>query len=277
MKNLINLLKKFRDIFIFIFLQIIILGSFFNSKNYHRASFTNSSAAISGWVLQKKHNISKHFKLESEIDSLAKENAHLLSYQPYSYYKIQSNLFSINDTLYKQQYTYFPATVINSSVNKRNNFITLNKGKIAGVEINMGVISNNGIVGFVIDVSDHYSVVKTILSDKVNISAQIKEMPDIKGQIKWNGSDYKLCQFHGVTSDIKLKEGLTIITKGTKGIYPEGVEIGKITNNIINDGSLTLKVEVNLNTNFNQLYTVYLIKNNLKTELKTIESNYFHE
>jgi rod shape-determining protein MreC len=277
MKNLLNFLKKFKDFLIFFFLQVFILGLFFNSKNYHKASFINSSDFAVGWVHEKRYNITKHFSIEAENDSLAIENAKLLKNQPNSYYHLQNRIYSINDTIYEQQYEYIPAKVINSSVNKRNNYITINKGRLQGVEKEMGVICSNGIVGFVIDVSDHYSVVKTLLSDKLNISVKLKEQMGVKGQIKWNGKNNKFCQLHGITSDTRINGGETVITNGSKGIFPEGINIGKIHHNVENNGSLTLDISIELSTNFSTLYTVYLVNNLLKDEKKLIENNYYSE
>jgi len=53
--------------------------------------------------------------------------------------------------------------------------------------------------------------------------------------------------------------------------------VGTLKNDFVNDGSLTLKLNVDLGVNFSQLYTVYLVKNILKTEQKSIEQNYFNE
>ena len=55
------------------------------------------------------------------------------------------------DTLYKQRYIYFSARVINNSVNKLYNYITLNKGSLDGVKPDMAVITHKGIVGFVME------------------------------------------------------------------------------------------------------------------------------
>ena len=52
--------------------------------------------------------------------------------------------------------------MINNSTNKRNNFITLNKGKVNGVKKGMGVVSNNGVIGVVHSVSENYSLVLSI-------------------------------------------------------------------------------------------------------------------
>jgi rod shape-determining protein MreC len=277
MKKLLNFLKKFRDFLIFFFLQVFILGLFFNSKNYHKASFTNTSDSVSGWMMEKRHNISKHFYLEAEIDSLAIENAALLEQLPTSFYQLQNEIYTIDDTMYQQQYDYMPATVINSTTNKRNNYVTINKGSLQGVEKEMGVICKDGIVGFVVDVSAHYSVIKTILSDKVNISVKLKEQSGVRGQIKWDGKDNTSCQLHGVTSDTRIEDNATVVTRGSKGIFPEGIKIGMITEHIESNGSLTLDINVQLSTPFKSIYTIYLVKNLLKDEQLNLEGGYFNE
>lgn len=276
MKNLISFLKRFRDFIIFFFLQVFILGLFFNSKNYHKATFINSSSSLSGWVNEKKHNITKHFYLESEMDSLIAINAELLNKSPESFYHLQNRIYSVSDSLYEQKYEYFPGTVINASTNKRNNYITIDRGFIHGVEKEMGVINGHGIVGFVIDVSKHYSVVKTILSENINIGVKIKDRNDIKGQIKWNGKDSEICQLYGITSDEKIEEGEKVITQGGKGIFPEGIEVG-VVKTVENNGGLTLEIDLSLSANFSGLYTVFFIKNLHKQELKSIESNYYND
>ncbi len=277
MKKLLTFLKKFRDFLIFFFLQVFILGLFFNSKNYHKATFSNSSNALSGWMLEKRHHISKHFNLEAENDSLAKFNSDLLKKLPQSFYHLQNQIFSIDDTIYEQQYDYMAATVINSTTNKRNNYITINKGTLQGVEKEMGVVCEGGIVGFVVDVSPHYAVVKTILSEKVNISVKLKEQPGVRGQIKWDGKDNHYCQLHGVTSDTRIDDFSTVVTRGSKGIFPEGIDIGTITEKIEKNGSLTLDIDVKLSTPFHSIYTVYLVKNLLKHEQLSLEGGYLND
>lgn len=68
-----------------------------------------------------------------------------------------------------------PAEVINSTSTKRDNYFTINKGRLTGIKEGMGVMSGEGIVGFVFDVSEHFSIVKTVLSDNINIPVKLKK------------------------------------------------------------------------------------------------------
>lgn len=277
MKNLINFLKRFRDVLIFFFLQVIVLSIFFNSKNYHKTSFINTSSAVSSWITEKRNDVIKHFSLEDENKLLMEKNAQLMTYQPYSFYHLQDRIYSVNDTLFEQQYEYIPANVIKTSTNRMDNYITIDKGALQNIQDGMGVITNNGIVGFVVDVSSHYALIKTVLSERLNIAAKLKKQSDVRGQIKWDGKDYKTVQLHGITNDIKINKGDEIITKGSKGVFPQGITIGNVKKISSKNGEITLDIDIELSTNFKRLNSVYVVKNLFKTEQDQLEKGLFNE
>lgn len=55
----------------------------------------------------------------------------------------------VSDTLYRQKYIFLSAKVINNSVNRRDNYLTINIGKNQGAIKDMGVFNNEGLVGVV--------------------------------------------------------------------------------------------------------------------------------
>ena len=276
MRRLLQFLKKFRDFILFIFLQFIVLTLFFNSKNYHKAQMVNTSSGVVGWFLEKKHNITKHFSLSAANDSLAKENAALRQQLPNSYYQLQNRIYYVNDTLFEQQYEYIPARVINSSDNKRNNYFTVNKGRLSGVTEGMGVISKNGIIGFIIDASDHYAVVKTLLSENINISVRLQKNKE-HWLLKWNGKDNTQVQLKGVTPDVDIKEGDVVVSRGSNGIFPENQRVGRVSEINVIDGKSTLDVNVKLSVNFSAVYHVYIVRNLLREEQESLEEDYYLE
>lgn len=274
MRRLFQFLKKFRDFIIFLFLQLFVLGLFFNSKNYHKATMMNSSSGVVGWFIEKKNNITKHFNLSEANDSLALENAQLRAQLPESFYRLQDRVYFVNDTLCEQQYEYIPAQVINSSDNKRDNYFTLNKGTKSGVQEGMGVISKDGIVGFVVDASTHYSLVKTVLSENINISVKLKKNNE-HWFLKWDGTDNKIVQLNGVTHDIDIEVGDTIVTRGNKGVFPENQLVGFVNEIFTVDGKSTMNVNVELGVNFSSIYHVYVVRNYLRHEQELLERDLF--
>jgi rod shape-determining protein MreC len=276
MRRLLQFLKKFRDFIIFLLLQLFVLSLFFNSKNYHNAQMTNTSSGIIGWFLEKKQNITQHFSLIEANDSLAIENAYLRSFLPESFYQLQDRTFYVNDTIYQQQYQYIPAEVINSSNNRRDNYFTLNKGTKSGVDEGMGVISKDGAIGFVVDASAHYCLVKTVLSENFNTSVKLKRNNE-HWLIKWDGKNNDIIQLNGVTYDIDIAEGDTIVTRGNKGVFPENQVVGYVDEIYAVDGKPTKNVNVRLSVNFGAAYHVYVVKNYLKEEQNQLEGSLLDE
>ena len=274
MRNLFKFLKQFRNFSVFIVLQIFVLTLFFNSKNYHKASFFNSSSKVSGWLLEKRFNITKHFSLKGENIRLAEENADLLGKLPVNFYPLEKKIYSINDTLYAQQYEYFPAMVINYSNHKRNNYATINKGSVSGVEPDMGVITTNGIVGFVIDVSDHYAIVRTILSERTNITVEVN---GVMGSLDWDGIDNEICKVKGITTSSKIEVGDQVIVKGSNGHFPRGIPVGEVMEVKSESGSATLGINIKIASNFHALGHVFIVNNIFKSEQESIEEKYYEE
>jgi len=271
MRKLFKFLKKFRDFLLFFVLQIFVLGLFFNSKNYHKAQLFNTSSELIGWFVEKKHNITKHFSLADENKKLSEENAGLLDMLPESFYQLQGDLWYINDKLYKQQYERISAEVINSTTNNRDNYFTLNKGAAGGIKKGMGVTSKDGLIGFVTDVSDYCAIVKTILSEDINIPVKLKKN-DEHWLLKWDGFTDEIAQVNGVNRDIDIVVGDTIITRGGNGMFPVGVPVGIVSELISKDGKQTWDVNIKLSVNFSGVYHVYVINNLFQEEQAALEA-----
>lgn len=270
MRKLFKFLKKFRDFLLFFVLQLFVLGLFFNSKNYHKAQLFNTSSELIGWFVEKKHNITKHFSLSDANKQLSEENAGFLDMLPESFYQLQGDLWYINDKLYKQQYERISAEVINSTTNNRDNYFTLNKGAAGGIKKGMGVTSKDGIVGFVTDVSDYYAIVKTVLSEDINIPVKLKKN-DEHWLLKWDGFSDEIAQVNGVNRDIDIAVGDTIVTRGGNGMFPVGVPVGIVKELISKDGKQTWDVNIFLAVNFSAVNYVYAINNLFQAEQAELE------
>jgi rod shape-determining protein MreC len=276
MQNLFQFLKKFRNFLLFIVLQIFALGLFINSKDFHRSQMTNTSTNVVGWFMEKKYNITKHFNLSVANDSLVRANAELMEQLPASFYPLQGYIFYVNDTLKKQQFQYIPATVINSSNNKRNNYFTLNQGTAQGIEVGMGVIADNGVVGQIVDVSEYYSIVMTVLSDDIKINVKLAKNNEY-WLLNWNGKDSEIAQIEDVKRDVQFEVGDRVITRGGDTQFPEGIPVGTIAEIVSEDGEQTISLNVNLDVNYNAVYHVYVVKNLMRQQQLEIEERILSE
>ncbi len=237
-----------------------------NTTYYQGARMINSANQLTGNVYQTYSDVFGYFYLKQNNKILAEENARLRAMIEKSYLKFTTNEIIINDTTYKQQYTYIDAQVISSSTGKRNNYLMLNKGFNQGIRKNMAVISSNGIVGIVNNVSAGFSSVMSLLHAETKISAKLKKS-NAAGSIIWEGGNFKKGTLSDIPSHIRIFTGDTVITSGFSYDFPEGIVIGTIAEYKINPGDNFYTIKINFSTNFNELGYVYVVKNLFKNEL----------
>jgi len=270
MRNLIAFFRRFRIFLYFALLQGIALSTYFTCLSYPRSQYLTTASAVSGQLLTYRNDVTKHFQLPYNNRKLQYENIQLRQRLPESFIKVQGAIFKIDDTLQRQQYEYIPAVVINSTVNKRNNYFTLSSGKSSGIYRGMGVFSNKGIVGIIHNVSDHYAVVKSVLTEDINIDVMV-EKNGVFGLLKWNGKNPKIGTISSISNDLTLKKWSKIVTRGGSGIFPRGLPVGKIKSLKTVEGKPLWDVEIYYSEDYRKIQNVYVIKNLILHEQKELE------
>ena len=271
MRNLGIFFIRYYSFFLFLFLEVIAFSMLFNSNNYQSASFFNSSNKISGKIFSISSNVESFVNLSIVNDSLSIENARLKNQVLSERYSNKINTGVYTDTSMSfQQYTYIQAKVINNTILKRNNYLTLNRGRIHGIRKNMGVICGDGIVGIVKDVSDHYCSVISFLHKDARISAQLNSSKDF-GSLVWDGLNPKIASLRDIPTHVKVKIGDSITTTGFSSIFPENVMVGKVNSVSQKNGDNFFEVSINLSTNFSTLRYVYVVSDILADEKVKIE------
>jgi rod shape-determining protein MreC len=270
MRNLIAFFKRFQIFLFFAILQGVALSTYFSYLSYPRSQYLTTASAISGQMLTYRNDITKHFQLPYNNRKLQYENIQLRQQLPSSFIKVQSNVVKIDDTIQHQQYEYIQAEVINSTVNKRNNYFTLNAGKLSGIYRGMGVFSNKGIVGIIHNSSDHFAVVKSVLTEDINIDVMVQNS-GVFGILKWNGKNAKIGTISSISNDLPIKKWSKIITKGGSGIFPRGLPVGIVKHIGAVEGKPIWDVEIYYSEDYRKLQNVYVVKNLLLTEQKKLE------
>jgi rod shape-determining protein MreC len=270
MRNFLAFFKRFRVFLFFAFFQIIALSLYVRYLSFPKNQYLTTASAVTGKILEAENDVTKHFNLSKNNSALQHENIKLRNKIPQSFYQVGRNLYKIEDTVYEQQYAYIPATVINSSVTRRNNYFTIDVGSKQGIKREMGVFSDKGVVGVIHNVSEHYSVVKTVLTKDINIDVTI-EPSGLFGFLKWDGHDPKKGSVTGISNDLKIKRWSRVVTKGGSGIFPKGMPVGKVYETKPVEGEPLWDVVVKFSENFRTLQRVYIIKNLLIDEQKALE------
>lgn len=271
MRNLILFIWRYYFFFLFILLEAISIYFLVKNNSFHHTSFISSANRVSSSVLQTYSDINEYFHLKETNQELAKENALFHSMERSSFIQSLDDTCTINDNTYRQQYQYTSAKVVNNSTNRRSNYLTLNKGLKQGIKQDMAVISGNGVVGIVKDVSDNFCSVISLLHKDARISSKIKKDGSF-GPLSWPGENYRYAILTDIPTHVRLAKGDTIITSPYSATFPEGILVGTVESFERKTGEYFYTVKVRLSTDFKKLSYVYIVTNNMKEEQENLEN-----
>ena len=270
MRNLVVFFTKNYFFFLFLLLETLCIYIVVQNNNFQRASFVNSSNSMAASVLSTSENVQQYFYLKTENERLARENAELLSHDLLSFDKLVNTEYLVNDTTYKQKYTYTSAKVVNNSTNRRNNYLTLNKGSKQGVTDKMGVITSFGVVGQVEKVSENFCTVKSLLHSNTIVNSKFKKDGTF-GPLSWDGESFEYATLNDIPTHVRIKRGDTVVTSQYTKIFPENVLIGTVDTFYRESTKPFFTVKIKLATDFKKLTYVYIVDNKLKREQEELE------
>jgi rod shape-determining protein MreC len=244
----------------------------FTYNKFHHTAYSSVANEITGKINKQYNNVEYYFHLKNVNDSLIAANEEL-------YNRLKEN-YSIPDTVDKlsidtllvdsikimRRYKYMEAKVVMNSVNQPNNYIQLHRGRNQGVKPDFGVINmNNAVLGTVVDVSENYSVVMSLLHEQSNLSARLKRSGET-GTVIWDGLDPHILLLKDISKTVKIKSGDTVVTSGFSDKFPAGLLVGYVKD-IINDKRMrTYTVRIIPGANFENLQYAYIIENLQKDE-----------
>jgi rod shape-determining protein MreC len=267
MRNILLLFARYGTHLLFIGLEIVCFYLIVNYNQTQKDIWLNSSNIFSGFLNEKVDNTRDYFHLESINDSLQIENSKLLqrlinSSQPVGVNSLDSNF---------QKFRVIPATICGLDIHKRYNYFNLCEGTSAGIRSGMGVVTENGVVGVVRDVSNNYSTVLPLINAASRTSCIIKTK-NFPGILTWKSSNPLKMTLEDVPKHANLNIGDTIVTSGYSTIFPKGIPVGEISNFITEKGSATYIIDVNLWEDLTKLEYVYVIENQIKVEIDSLNN-----
>ena len=271
MKNLLNFFAKNSPFFLWLFLAIISIVLLCQNNPYHRSIWFGSANAVVGSVYDFQSNVTGYIGLRDINEDLLNrtgqlEAENLFLRQQLLHYQDEEKKMS--DTI--TQYEYMMAHVVGNSITQAENYITLDKGARDGVIQDLGVADQNGVVGIVSKVSEHYSLVISVLNPKLRLSVMIRNNESF-GSLVWDGRDYRYAILEDLPRSVKFEIGDTIVTTGYTTSFPKNVPVGRVSESYDEGGSF-LRLRVELFSDFNRLNEVHVIHNALQEEQNSLES-----
>ena len=264
MRNLLDFLRNYHHWFVFILLEVASGVLLFQYNSYQGSVWLSSANVVVGKVNQWESGVLHHFSLSRVNEELATRNFYL-ERQVSQLRRLYTDLTKDTTVMERQelqflsQYQLIPAKVVDNTVHKAENLMTIDKGSADGVEVDMGVACGRGIVGVVYLVSDHYSVVIPALNaSSSRISCAIRGRGYF-GYLHWYGGDPSVAYVEDVPRHAKFKLGEWIETSGFSSIFPSGVLVGQIEQAYNSSDGLSYKLKVRLSTDFSCVRDVCVI------------------
>lgn len=272
MRNLLNFLARYNNLILFLLLEGIALFFIAKESNYHNTRILKGVKGITRVFDERITNAKNYLKLRDINTILSVENADLINRLAMREREDSAIFFYYSDTLHYQKYIYTSAQIVNNSVNKQKNYFTLNKGKSKGVDVDMAVVTSEGIAGIVVGSSKNYSIVMSLLNIDFRLSSRFRNNGYF-GSLTWDGRDIEYAILTEIPQHVIVNEGDTIETTGYSAIFPEGIMIGTVSD-FQKSGGDFYRITVKLSTDFKNLSYVRVIGNLERTEQKSLENQF---
>jgi rod shape-determining protein MreC len=257
---------------IFLILELVCIALIVNFNNFQKSIYFNSSNAFVGKLFEVENSITDYFALTKTNQQLVDANSALwekvISLE--NQVKTLTQKDSIHYDLSSEYYNLISATVVNNTTDKVHNYLTINKGALDSIKPDMGVISDQGIVGITTSVSDHYTLVISVLNPMIRVSAKLKKN-GYAGYLVWEADDYRYAKLEDISDYVPIEINDTIVTTGYSSGFPENIPIGIVEQLDLPSGSPYYNVRVKLATDFKTLATVNVIRDRHQDEKAELE------
>lgn len=267
--------KKSGLLGIIITVVILILIVIFSNREANTSFFENIAnklvMPVQNGLTYLKNKISGNSTFFVDIKNLKNENKELKDKNSQLEQALREleNIRTENETLKEYlgltekygEYRTVPGYIINKDISNYSKTIVINVGEKDGIEKNMPVIADEGLVGHVISVTDNTAKVRTIVDTSSSISCLMSTNKDsivCKGTLE-NNSELKAMY---IPTDANLVQGDSIETSGLGGIYPKGIHVGTIKKIITTKNITDRYALVETAVDFTKLNTVLVIKSN---------------
>ncbi|MEI7470711.1 MAG: rod shape-determining protein MreC [Chitinophagaceae bacterium] len=240
--------------------------------------FSKTALEVTGNISSRYNRVQYYFLLDKTNDELLKANERLLNQQKQNFSQPDTgNLLSagpgINDTLSaNRKWLYHAAKVVQQSIIQQNNYVIIHRGSNQQLRNDLGVVDiNNGVVGKIVETSENFSAIMSLLHKDSKVSAKLFKYPDVAGTIFWDGKTPNIVELIGIPKSLKVAKGDSVITSGLTATYPAGYMIGQVAEVSPDKSSSNYQIKIKTTVNFYNVQMVYAIDNLEQDEIKALE------
>ncbi len=281
MRNVFLFIRRYFNLLTFLALQFIALSFLVRYNNFHRASFLGIANELTGKINTQYNKAEDFLYLQEENKRVHAMNDSLLNLLSSNYLKPDTTQKIVRDSVQYdtlsgyRRFIWRQAMVVFNSVNEQKNYLQINRGSKQGIKDNMAVIGSDGsAVGIVVNVSDNFSQVMSLLHVQSKVNASLKKSVEF-GTIEWDGKDPRFVLLKGIPKSVDVKNGDTVLTSVYSYNFPPGLMLGTVQEVIKDNSSSFFVLKIKTATNFYKIQQVFVIENLQRDEqTKLAEESY---
>lgn len=276
MQQILNFLIKHNHWFLFILLEGISFVLLFSFNRYQNAAMFTSANEFAGNIYSFMSDVDGYFGLSDENEALVEQNRVLIN----EIEQLKQKLASFKDSTalatnsfaapLKGDFRFNTARAVNNSLNKVNNFITIDKGKNDGINSEMGVFNDKGVIGIIYKTSENFSLVMPLLNSKSMLSCRVKGSNSFC-TLRWNGEELQYSYLIDLPRYAIFQQGDTVVTSGFSSIFPADIPVGEIERLEDSDDGMFYRARVRLFVDFASIDNLFVVGNGNKLEQDTLE------
>jgi rod shape-determining protein MreC len=277
-RNVFLFIRRHFNFLFFLVLQILSLSFLFRYNKFHEAAFLNVSTEITGRLNEKYNGIEYYFQLKKTNEYLVQENLRLRQQLKDNFEAPDSNQRLFHDTIRIdsgksiRRWLMMEAKVVNNTITLPANYLTIHRGFRQGVRQNMGVTGPQGIVGSVINVSENFAIVMSVLHPDFHVVAQLKKGGE-NGTIYWDGVNPAFISMRGIPRSTTVVVGDTVLTSQISSLFSANLLVGTVAEIVPDNTSNFYNLKLRLATNFSNIEYGYVIANLQYDEQKRLEDS----
>lgn len=266
-----KILYQFKEYFILVLLVLLSLILISNSENPNAKKLKAFALANFAFVEYISSSLFSLFQKDESYLELKKENARImLQLEKLQKVKRENDelrqLLALKDT---SDYKLISANIVSKLIDRfQGNFI-INKGEFDGIVKGMPVVNSKGLVGIVMDVSQNYSVVRTLYNSALSVAISVRRN-NVNGILNYNGRNLVV---KNIPSTYDVKVGDVIVTSEFSTAFPPSIPVGIIDKKEFNNLGLLHTLYVKPFSDFNTSSFLFVVKVVPSKQINNLEMN----
>ena len=267
MRNIFLFIGRYFTFFVFLVFQVFALSFLFRYNKFHRAVGMGMANELTGWMNSKYANVDNYVHLKQESDRIHRANDSLINLLKSNFLNPDSATKFLRDSIpydtlgHRRRYLWRDAEVVSNSVSSDRNSIQINRGSKQGIKDNMGVLGADlSLVGIVVNTSDNFSQVMSLLHVKNNVNAIMRKSGSA-GTISWDGNNPLFLTMTGVPKSDTITKGDTVLTGTYSLSFPPLKMIGTVASIVKDNSSSFYILRIKTAANFQNLQHVFVVEN----------------